>query len=300
MQRFAEAVVTEGKPIRLDDPFILHLSQRICNVVERIEMICQSNNAFPADLPDRSYRAYLWLRFLSRLQRLCEHLSTLAELIQLFRREKREHKQKQTTLRISIENASYLLRSTLVNQTCQLHISEGFIAADSEINISLIQTLFIKNKDALFKIRQFSHSEAYKHIMQTLWQHTEQSSLSTKGHLYDLKRIFQRVNRQYFQNSMQPPRLIWSSRVALRRLGYYHPDMDTVTISRALDCQSAPPYVLEYVMYHELLHKKLGLKMVNSRRMAHTRQFKRLEKKFTQYQLAEKFIKNMHADRKII
>jgi len=298
MQRFVEAVVTEGKPIRLDDPFILHLSQRICNVTERIETICQSNNAFPADLPDRSYRAYLWLRFLSQPEWLWQHLSTLADLIQIFRQEKKKHKQKKTALQIYIENARYLFRSTLVNKTCQLHISEGFIAADSEINISLIQTLFIKNKDDLFKIRQFNHSEAYKHIMQTLCRYTEQSSLSTKGHLYDLKRIFQRVNRQYFRNSMQPPRLIWSSRVALRRLGYYHPDTDTVTISRALDCQSVPLYVLEYVMYHELLHKKLGLKMVNSRRMAHTRQFKRLEKKFIQYQLAEKFIENIHADGK--
>ena len=136
--------------------------------------------------------------------------------------------------------------------------------------------------------------------MQVLWQHTSQSSLSTKGHLYDLKLIFQRVNKQYFQNSMLHPRLIWSSRFALRRLGYYHPDSDTVTISCALDCQSVPPHVLEYVMYHELLHKVLGLKTVNSCRMAHTRKFKRLEKKFAQYQLAEKFIKNIHADGKTI
>jgi hypothetical protein len=47
-------------------------------------------------------------------------------------------------------------------------------------------------------------------------------------------------------------------------------------------------------MYHEMLHKKIGLKEVNGRRYAHTQAFRNAEKKFAAYQQAEDFIKKMN------
>ena len=293
MQNYAEASLHERIFIKLNNPFIAHLSQRIHNTTRMIEIICQKNGAFPADLPERSYRAYLWLRFLSEPQRLLQHLLALQDFIKFFHQEKK----KNINLQINIANTNYLFRSTLANHSCKFVAAEGFIAADSAIKRYLIQTLFHKNTYALSQIRQFSQGKTYQHIMQMLWQYTEQSALSTRGHYYDLMQIFQRANSQYFQNVLQPPRLLWSSRISLRRLGYYHPDMDTITISRALDSKSVPQYVLDYVMYHEILHKVLGLKLVNKNRMAHTRQFRDLERKFRQYQPAKKFIENMLTDR---
>ena len=85
-------------------------------------------------------------------------------------------------------------------------------------------------------------------------------------------------------------RLEWSYRKSYRRLGYYHPDTDTITISRIFDTSEIPSLALEYVLYHEMLHKHLGLKESNGRRYAHTHAFKQAEKRFPGAEKAEEII----------
>ena len=43
-------------------------------------------------------------------------------------------------------------------------------------------------------------------------------------------------------------------------------------------------------MYHELLHKALGIQTSGSRKMAHTKEFRELEQKHPDYQRAQDFI----------
>ena len=47
-------------------------------------------------------------------------------------------------------------------------------------------------------------------------------------------------------------------------------------------------------MYHEMLHKKIGLKEVNGRRYAHTKKFRDAEQKFESYAQAESLIKKLN------
>ena len=61
------------------------------------------------------------------------------------------------------------------------------------------------------------------------------------------------------------PRLAWSATVARRLLGFYQPSADRLVISRALDAPGVPACAIELVMYHELLHKHLGVQLVNGR-----------------------------------
>jgi hypothetical protein len=44
-------------------------------------------------------------------------------------------------------------------------------------------------------------------------------------------------------------------------------------------------------MYHELLHKVMGSKVVNGRRYAHTPAFREAERAFPRYEEAEAFLK---------
>ncbi len=52
--------------------------------------------------------------------------------------------------------------------------------------------------------------------------------------------------------------------------------------------RSVPAYAVDFVMYHELLHKQLGVKVVNGRRYAHTPAFREAELAFKRYDDARK------------
>jgi hypothetical protein len=101
------------------------------------------------------------------------------------------------------------------------------------------------------------------------------------GRVHSLEESFARVNARYFQGRLPRPRLCWSPRAARRVMGTYQERSDRVIVSRRLDAANVPLLVLDYLMYHELLHKFLGpRKRRDGRRNLHGAEFKRLERRF--------------------
>ena len=69
-------------------------------------------------------------------------------------------------------------------------------------------------------------------------------------------------------------------------------------VSQSLDDEKVPPFVLDYLVYHELLHKKHGLTWTSARRMAHTPAFKADEKQFPDYAAAKALINKIARKRR--
>ncbi len=115
---------------------------------------------------------------------------------------------------------------------------------------------------------------------------------NTQGRFYDLEAVFQSCNQHNFGGKMPRPKgLTWSARVNHSTMGTYNLNEDTVTINRGLDRHDVPTYVVDFIMYHELLHKLLGVKTVGNRRHAHTPEFRKLEQAHPQYRQAQDFLK---------
>ena len=114
---------------------------------------------------------------------------------------------------------------------------------------------------------------------------------SSKGRFYDLDIIFSQLNEYYFQNELSKPVLTWSQRRTHSILGHHDPTHETVVISKSLDSAKVPAFVVEYILYHELLHIKHPIEMVNGRQRKHSRAFKQDEKKFLYYEQAERWLK---------
>ena len=110
----------------------------------------------------------------------------------------------------------------------------------------------------------------------------------TPGGVHDLNRIFTRLNRQYFENALSRPQLSWSARRTKRILGHHDAVHDTIVISKSLDREEIPEYVVEYVLYHEMLHIKHPPRIINGRRVHHTAAFRSEEKRFYRYHEALK------------
>lgn len=112
-----------------------------------------------------------------------------------------------------------------------------------------------------------------------------------KGKVYDLDQSFLRINERYFGNRLEMPVLTWSVRRSRRQLGYRDDHLDIICISRWLDRAAVPQYVLDYVMYHEMLHIVVPAKFENGRRVVHTPEFKRREREYGRYEDALRWIR---------
>jgi len=114
-----------------------------------------------------------------------------------------------------------------------------------------------------------------------------------RGHFYDLDVIFEELNTRFFHGLMARPRMSWSQTRTRRILGHYDPAHNAIIISRVFDHPAAPRYVLEYIVYHEMLHLKHPVKLRGSRRCVHSAEFQAEEKLFPRAADAESFLKTL-------
>jgi len=114
---------------------------------------------------------------------------------------------------------------------------------------------------------------------------------SARGHYYHLEEIFEDLNRRFFHGLMGRPQLTRSQNHARNSLGHYDPAHNTIVISRIFDHPRVPRYVVEYIVFHEMLHLKHPVKLRRSRRCVHSAEFLAEEKMFPELERAQKFLR---------
>ena len=87
----------------------------------------------------------------------------------------------------------------------------------------------------------------------------------------------------------------WSPKRSRTSLGHYDPAHHSITISRLLDSLQVPRCVVEYLVFHEMLHIKYPTERRGPRRIVHSRNFRAEEKRFPQYEQARLGLKLMSA-----
>jgi predicted metal-dependent hydrolase len=116
---------------------------------------------------------------------------------------------------------------------------------------------------------------------------------SPRGYFYDLEAVFEELNTRFFHGLMARPRMSWSQTKTRRILGHYDPAHNAIIISRVFDHFAVPQYVLEYIVYHEMLHLKHPVKLRGSRRCVHSAEFQAEEKLFPHMAEANAFLKRL-------
>jgi predicted metal-dependent hydrolase len=114
---------------------------------------------------------------------------------------------------------------------------------------------------------------------------------SSEGNRYHLLESFERLKDQGLVPETPNTYITWTSRPNRARLGYCSILMRVIAISSALDNDKIPEYVSEYVLYHELLHLKTGLKSGRY----HDKQFKDMERIHPRHREAENWLKRVAA-----
>jgi hypothetical protein len=117
--------------------------------------------------------------------------------------------------------------------------------------------------------------------------------LRARGRHHDLEEVFHGLNRRFFHGEIPATRLGWSPQNSRRILGHYDSGHAAIMVSRRLDAPSVPRYLVEYVVYHEMLHIRFPVERRGQRRVLHSREFREAEKQFPKYELACRQIKQL-------
>lgn len=118
-------------------------------------------------------------------------------------------------------------------------------------------------------------------------------SFEVKGRSRNLRTVFDYVNSYYFCRKAPEPTLAWVSESPRRRLGYYFEPLRILATNRSLDSDTVPRYVLEFVVYHELLHHLRAGDGQALRRVHHTKEFRAQERGFLHFDEAEGWLRKI-------
>jgi hypothetical protein len=117
---------------------------------------------------------------------------------------------------------------------------------------------------------------------------------TSAGNVYDLVPVLERVRDRYF-GGIGDVAICWGAarapasrrrrraRTRSRALATYSFEDRTIRVSRVLDSERVPEFVLDWIVYHEMLHHVLPCEGGNGRRRFHTRRFRALERGFERY-----------------
>jgi len=167
------------------------------------------------------------------------------------------------------------------------NLSRRWKEVGRDIKIGLLQELFVK----LFKEKKSTtQMELYSSFIKSLHKFIPKENVDLS-----LAESFERVNNEYFYGTVEMPNLVFGGHTTTK-LGSYEFQTDTITISEAL--RDVPEELVDYVMYHEILHKKIQFKSSGGRSYYHTGEFKKKEKEFKNSEEIEKQIRNVIARKK--
>lgn len=114
-----------------------------------------------------------------------------------------------------------------------------------------------------------------------------------EGKSHHLGEIFAGLNREYFGGRLAAPQIGWSARPWQRQLGIFDPGLNQMVINLRLDRGDVPPFVVAYVVFHEMLHLQQAGDRSRCWLGHHSLEFRREEKRFREYERARRFLLNL-------
>ena len=260
------------------------LQRDIQERVSEIERTCSRHNAAPSVLETPSKQVYRWLKLLSSKDNLSLHRAALGRAGAALSGYPAHIDR---PVHLHMINMSSLWRTRRYSDMMLLKVSEGFLHADQQVWQAIIHSSMGRRDQAMNRlVHEFAESDDFSEVVFEMESLTE-SVHHAQGRVYNLDDSFDRVNAAHFDGRMIKPTLAWNRTITARTFGYFQAGRDAVTLSVSLDDPQVPASLLDFVMYHELLHKKHGVTMVNGRRLVHTPGFHTDERRFPGYNSAK-------------
>ena len=278
------------------------LIQQLGERTTEIEQLCADQGATPGNLTQQSQQIYGWMKFLQSEDHLHLHAHAVRQTQAMVKQTLGEMSSAHNArpfkalkhLSIEFTPISALYRCQFKPPHLNIRINEGFILAEPDVIQAVIDSMLLgKTPKTSTIMTEYSLSEEFSELLLALDLMVDDLRDMAQGNVHNLDDVFARVNQAYFNQKIGKPRLAWSKVYSNRKFGHYEPSRDRVVMSLSLDSKHLPNYVIEFVMYHELLHKVHGGRTQNGRRLVHTPEFRRDERQFKDYSKVQKKLEQL-------
>ena len=171
----------------------------------------------------------------------------------------------------------------------RVRLHRMFAAAEPRLIRSLARYIVHNDQRASAVIGAFI--DRNQHTIRQQPQRPRKVVLRTAGLVHDLKKVFDRLNQEYFEGSLEA-RITWGPaprRTRPRRsikMGSFAVEDRIIRIHPLLDDTKVPEYFVAWVCFHEMLHGKHGVEKRGNRRCFHSKAFSEEEKTFRDYHRA--------------
>ena len=197
---------------------------------------------------------------------------------------------KRIELRLNQNRSTWMaIRSRRGQNLARISLHKNFLQAPEEVILAVANLIESDNPADHARIDKF-----IQQVSKDEPRSPKQIRCIVQGRVYNLKQLMDQVCAEYFP-SLEQPRITWGkSRQVGRKvsLGLYLSGEKLIRIHPMLDDTRVPRLYLEFVIYHELLHHILPEERTASGRCVHhSKEFRRLERKFQLYKPAMEFEK---------
>jgi hypothetical protein len=188
----------------------------------------------------------------------------------------------------------------LSNGALAVKIADTLAEAPEDVHFALAEILLSKlyrkpsPAAAKDRYRRYLNRRDVRHSLDKVRQTRGRKHLSDpQGEHYNLLEMFEDLNFRYFFGLMARPAIGWSRSASRTLLGHYDSSHNAIVLSRILDRPQTPRILVEYVLFHEMLHLRYPAEHRGSRRCVHTREFKAAERQFEHYKEAQLLLKQL-------
>jgi hypothetical protein len=187
---------------------------------------------------------------------------------------------------IVTDNSTSLLSTRTKGKSVYVRLHWMFLHADSNVIREI--SAFIENgksKTPLISEYIRNNDTCLKNIF-----FTKPPVIRTQGRYHNLQELFASVNNEYFSGTITAL-ITWGKKnpkcsARKRMLGSFCRSTNTIRINPVLDRKTIPQYIINFIIYHEMLHSVMPVEKKNGRRLVHTAEFKRREQLFKDYKKA--------------
>jgi predicted metal-dependent hydrolase len=184
-------------------------------------------------------------------------------------------------------------------KTLHIRISDILIDAPEPILVSAANCIISSQlridcpKEHKNRYREFIYCPDIRKRTKMIRQERAKKRITnSNGKFHDLEKSFVEMNMKYFNGEINKPIITWSQHRSKYRLGHYDPDLNTIMVSKKLDSRKTPRILIDYIIFHELLHARYPGKYLNGRWCVHTSEFKKAESRFDELPFVKRLIKN--------
>jgi hypothetical protein len=247
-----------------------------------IAEVCAASGATPASLPARSRSAWALLRWLSERPNLERYAAGVALAVRALEAEAEVAgggEPCEARARFVATRRLFTIRRR--GARFEWRLSLGFLAAGEDDFAAAAARALRRSRvppEALRRLHALADSEDFGSVPIEVEALADPRPFRPRGRVRDLDALFERLDARFFRGSLPRPRLHWAPTLSVRCFGFFVASRDLVCLNPALDDAAVPEEVAEFVLYHELLHKKHGTTHAGGRRHAHTPEFRAEER----------------------